>query len=133
MDNCVFCEIVKGNVPCYRVYEDKDFLAFLSIQPLNLGHTLVIPKQHHRWVWDVPSIGEYYSVVQRIAKATMIALNTEFIASAVIGEEVPHAHVWLVPRFENDGHGGAIIFSNVKEYSEEEMKNTAEKISKAIK
>ena len=126
--DCVFCQIAAGKIPCHKIYEDGDFLAFLDIRPLNPGHTLVIPKKHYRWVWDVPDIGKYYEVAGKIAKAIKRALKTDWVISLVLGEEVPHAHVWLVPRFENDGHGSGIDLKNVKEISEEEMKNAAKSI-----
>ena len=92
MDDCIFCKIIKGEAPSYKVYEDDDFFAFLSIVPLNPGHTLVIPKKHFRWVWDVPNIGEYYEAVGKIANAMRKAFNIEWVVSLVAGEEVPHAH-----------------------------------------
>ena len=130
--DCIFCKIVSGKIPCYKVYEDENFLAFLDIRPLNLGHTLVIPKKHFRWVWDVTNIGEYYTVVGKIAQAMKKALHTDLIVSLVVGEEVAHAHVWLVPRFSNDGHGGAIKLENIKQYSEREMQDVANKIKNEI-
>lgn len=132
MDDCIFCKIVKGYVPCHKVYEDKNFFAFLSIAPLNPGHTLVIPKKHFRWVWDIPNIDAYYKVVGKLANAIRKAFNTEWVVSLVVGESVPHAHVWLIPRFENDGHGGAIDLKNVKKLSDDEMKDAAEKIRGAL-
>ena len=132
MSDCIFCKIVAGEIPCYKVYEDDIFFAFLDVNPLNPGHTLVIPKKHYRWVWDLPNIDEYYKVVGEIANAIRKAFNTDWVVSLVVGEAVPHAHVWLVPRFENDGHGGIINFKNVKKLSEEEMKGVAEKIKKSI-
>lgn len=126
--DCVFCKIVAGKTPSYKIYEDNDFLAFLDIRPLNPGHTLIIPKKHYRWVWDVPNIGKYYEVVGKIANATRRAFDTDWVVSFVSGDEIPHAHVWLVPRFEGDGHGGSIDLKNFKEVSEEEMKNTVESI-----
>ncbi len=132
MDDCIFCKIINGDVPCHKVYEDDDFLAFLDINPLNPGHTLVIPKKHIEWVWDVPNIGEYYEVVGKLANAIRKAFSTDWVVSLVFGEAVPHAHVWLVPRLENDGHGGAIKLDNVKKLSEDEMKEAAEKIKKAL-
>lgn len=128
MEDCIFCKIVKGEAPCNKVYEDENVLAFLSIAPLNPGHTLVIPKEHYRWVWDIPNIGEFYEVVNKIANALRKAMNTEWIVSLVTGEEIPHAHVWLIPRLENDGHGGSINLRNVKEISKEEMEKIAFKI-----
>jgi len=126
--DCIFCKIVDGQIPAYKVYEDNLFLAFLDIRPLNPGHLLVIPKKHYRWVWDVPEIGKYYEVVGKIAQAIRKAMNTEQVISLVLGDEVPHAHVWLVPRFENDGHNSSIDLKNVKNIEEKEMKNIQEKI-----
>jgi len=130
--DCVFCKIAAGEIPSYKVYEDDDFLAFLDITPRNPGHILVIPKKHYRWVWDLENIGDYYAVVGRIANALRQALKTEWVVSAVFGEEVPHAHVWLVPRFAGDGHGGSLDLSNIKKISAEEMKEIAEKIKKYL-
>lgn len=130
--DCIFCKIVKGEIPSYKVYEDGDFFAFLDIRPLNPGHTLIIPKQHYRWVWDMPEIGKYYEVIKRVANAQKKAFNTDYIVSLIFGEEVDHAHVWLIPRFENDGHGGAIDLKNIKELSEDEMKEAAQKIKSKI-
>ncbi|MBU4502315.1 MAG: HIT family protein [Nanoarchaeota archaeon] len=133
MDDCIFCKITKGEVPSYKVYEDNDFMAFLSIVPLNPGHTLIIPKKHFRWVWDVDNIGEYYEVVGKVANALRKAFGIDLVVSLVVGEEVHHAHVWLIPRFENDGHGESLKTDNVKNLSEEEMKDAAEKIKEALK
>ena len=129
MRNCIFCKIIKKEIPCHKVYEDDNFLAFLDIRPLNKGHCIVIPKEHYRWVWDVPNIGMYYEAVGKVANALRKAFDTEWIVSLVFGEEVEHAHVWLVPRFENDGHGGSVDLNNRKKFSDEEMKETAQKIA----
>ena len=131
--DCVFCKIAKGEIPSYKVYEDEKFIAFLDIKPRNPGHTLVIPKQHFRWVWDVPYLGEYFQVVGKVANAIRRAMNTEWVVSLVLGEEVPHAHIWLVPRFKGDGHGSSIDLSNIKEISKKEMERIAEKIKGEIK
>ncbi|WP_407175035.1 HIT family protein [Bradyrhizobium sp. STM 3562] len=96
MTECVFCKIVRGEVPSTRVYEDEDYLAFLDIRPQSPGHTLVIPKRHVRWVWDVPNAGAYFEVVWKIARAMQKAFCPEIHAS-ILGEEVPHAHIWLYP------------------------------------
>ena len=97
MENCIFCKIVKGEVPANKVYEDANFLAFLDINPRSPGHTLVIPKQHYRWVWDVPNAGEYFEVTKKIAQAQQKAFGVEAVWCRVTGEEVPHAHIWLIP------------------------------------
>lgn len=98
MKDCIFCKIVRKEIPSTNVYEDEDFLAFLDIRPLSPGHTLIIPKEHYRWVWDVPNVGAYFEVVKKIALAQQRAFGTiEEIHSKVVGEEVAHAHVWLFP------------------------------------
>lgn len=97
MENCVFCKIVKGGIPCHKVYEDSDFLAFLDINPLSPGHTLIIPKTHYRWVWDVPNAGTYFEVAKKVALAQKKTFDTDFVLSKIIGEEVHHAHIWVYP------------------------------------
>ncbi len=99
-DNCIFCKIVKREIPSYKVYEDDRFLAFLDIRPLSPGHTLVIPKEHYRWVWDVPEAGTYFEVVKKIALAQKKAFDTDEVFSKIIGEEVHHAHIWVFPNPE---------------------------------
>lgn len=107
MENCIFCQIVEGKIPCYKVYEDKNFLAFLDILPYTEGHTLVIPKKHYRWIWDVPSdknvspnIGEYFTVCQKLARRMQKAFNNELVVTLTLGEAVPHAHIHLLPNAE---------------------------------
>ncbi len=102
-ENCIFCKIISGTIPSYKVYEDDKFLAFLDIHPRAPGHTQVIPKDHYRWVWDVPNVGEYFEVVRKIAKAQQKAFNTELIRSQIFGEEINHAHIWIWPNDESVG------------------------------
>ncbi len=104
MNNCVFCKIIKREIPSHIVYEDDDFLAFLDIHPQSPGHTQIIPKAHIRWVWDHPNIGRYYEVAKKIALAQRKAFDTDFILSKVVGDEVPHAHIWVFPNSEVTGN-----------------------------
>lgn len=103
MDICIFCKIVSGEIPSHKVYEDEQFLAFLDIHPQTSGHVQVIPKEHHRWVWDVPNPGKYFEVAQKIALAQRKAFGTEFVLSKIVGDEVPHAHIWVFPSNEAQG------------------------------
>lgn len=103
MKDCIFCKIVSGEIPSYKVYEDENFLAFLDIRPQSPGHVQVIPKEHYRWVWDVPNAGEYFEVVKKIAKAQMKAFQTDWILSKIVGDEVAHAHIWVFPNSEVSG------------------------------
>ncbi len=130
--DCIFCKIASGQAPAFKVYEDSKFIAFLDIRPLNPGHTLIIPKQHHRWVYDVPDFGQYWEIARMVGLATKKALNAEFISYLTIGTEVPHAHIWVIPRFKNDGHGGALNFQSIKDIKEDEMKQIAGAIQQQI-
>src|SRR4051812_701980 len=103
MQDCIFCKIVSGEIPAEKVYEDEDFIAFLDIHPQSPGHTQVIPKTHYRYVWDVPNAGAYFEIVQKIAKAQQKAFGTDWILSKIIGDEVPHAHIWIFPSNEATG------------------------------
>ena len=103
MEDCIFCKIVRGELPSYKVYEDEHFLAFLDIHPQTPGHTQIIPKQHYRWVWDVPNIGAFFEVAKKIALAERKAFGTEWILSRIIGDEVEHAHIWVFPSNEAQG------------------------------
>ena len=102
MDTCIFCKIIKKEIPAKIVYEDKDFLAFLDIKPMGPGHTQIIPKKHYRWVWDVPNVGEYFEVAKKIALAQKKAFNADLIRSQIYGEEISHAHIWIWPETVGD-------------------------------
>jgi len=95
--NCLFCQIARGEVPAQVIYEDDHYLAFLDIKPFCEGHTLVIPKKHFHWVWEIDDIGAYFEVVKKIANHFKKVFDTSFVPAVVWGMEVPHAHVHLMP------------------------------------
>ena len=128
--NCIFCKIIAGEIPSYKVYEDDQFFAFLDITPKNKGHTLLIPKKHYRWVWEIEE--EYSKAANKIANALKKAFDTELVVSFVIGEQVPHAHIHLVPRHKGDGHGTLIDLEKTVEVSKEEMKRIATRIHTSV-
>ena len=99
MQDCIFCKIVNGEIPSEKVYEDKDYAAFLDVNPQSPGHVQVIPKKHYRFVWDVPEsvFGAYAAVVFQLANALRGTFGTDMVFSRVMGDEVSHAHVWLFP------------------------------------
>ncbi|QDX40336.1 HIT family protein [Salarchaeum sp. JOR-1] len=110
MDDCIFCQIVDGDVPARVVYEDEDVLAFLDANPLAAGHTLVIPKSHHETLDEVPPepgaslFAAIHSLTPRIEDAVDAdGSNVGFNNGAAAGQEVPHVHAHIVPRFEGDG------------------------------
>jgi histidine triad (HIT) family protein len=95
----IFSKIVAGEIPCYKIAEDENFLAFLDIMPLAIGHTLVIPKKETDYIFDIQS-EEYVQLwmfAQKVAKAVGVAIPCKRVGVAVIGLEVPHAHIHLVP------------------------------------
>lgn len=97
MDDCIFCKIITREIPAHVVYEDSDFLAFLDNRPQSPGHVQIVPKKHYPWVWDVPSAGAYFEVAKKLALAQRKAFNTDWILSKIVGDEVPHAHIWVFP------------------------------------
>jgi len=128
MDDCIFCKIVRREIDSYPVYEDSDFLAFLDIFPVSRGHVQVIPKAHYRWVWDVPNIGRYFEVCRMIARAQQKAFGIELVQCFTYGEEVTHAHVWIIPQT-----GGELIHSAARvAFRTEEAPQLAEQIKKHL-
>ena len=110
MPDCIFCKIARKEIPAHIIYEDDNFVAFLDINPHTPGHVQVIPKKHCRWVWDVssdrnvqPNIASYFEVVQKVAFALRKAFKTDWVMSKVMGDDVPHAHVWVFPNKEVEG------------------------------
>ena len=95
----LFSRIVAGEIPCHRICEDEDHLAFLDIMPLVMGHVLVIPKREVDYIFDLsgPELAALWQFAQGVAKAVEKAVPCKRVGVAVIGLEVPHAHIHLVP------------------------------------
>ena len=128
----IFSKIISGDIPAYKVLENENFLAFLDIFPLAKGHVLVIPKKKTDYLFDIASDEylELWRFAQKVAKAMDKVIDCKRIGVAVIGLEVPHAHIHLVPL--NDVSD--INFERPKlSFSEEEMNEVAQNIRKAIK
>ncbi len=131
MESCIFCKIVRKEIPAEIVYEDDNFLAFLDINPQSPGHTQVIPKEHYRWVWDVPNAGEYFEIARKIALAQRKAFNTDWILSKIVGDEVPHAHIWVFPNSEVEGNKKDFS-ANAEKIRQSILKGTAPDKSGAV-
>jgi histidine triad (HIT) family protein len=108
MDNCIFCKIASGQISSKKVYEDDHYIAFLDINPLNPGHTLLIPKSHHRWVFDIPSQSDIWSLATKIGLDLKQKLKADYFMYLTAGMEVPHAHIHIIPRFQNDHLSGML-------------------------
>ncbi|MBR0453536.1 MAG: HIT family protein [Bacteroidales bacterium] len=127
----IFSRIIAGEIPCYKIAENERFFAFLDINPLQEGHTLVIPKQEQDYLFDYDdeTIADIMVFAKQIAKALKASIDCQRVAVAVLGLEVPHAHIHLVPiKTEKD-----MIFTNPKkQFSPEQMQAIAEKIRQTL-
>jgi len=110
LDECIFCKIVKGEIPCTKLYEDEQVLSFLDIMPASKGHALVIPKNHYATLLDMPheELKSVTETIQKVAAATMVALpgvegfNVLQSNNEVAGQVVPHVHFHIIPRHKDD-------------------------------
>lgn len=128
--DCIFCKIASGEAPAYKIYEDDEFVAFLDIFPVSRGHVQVIPKEHYRWVWDVPNVGKYFEIGRKIALAQKKVLHTDYVQAFVAGDDVPHAHVWIVP--VDQAAGGRIHKDGSYPFNKEEAPELARYLSEAL-
>jgi len=127
----IFTRIAAGEIPCYKVYEDDDFLAFLDINPLQEGHTLVIPKKEISYIFDIDDDlhSGLWNMAKKIGKAIEKVVPCQRIGITVIGLEVPHAHIHLIPlktMYDMDFRKPKLKFT------QEEFVKMAEKITAAI-
>ena len=110
-EGCIFCNIIRGAVPCFKVFEDDISLAFLDHRPLFPGHTLLIVKSHVETLFDLPDslMGALFTSVRRLSQAVMQGMQAEGAFVAInnrISQSVPHFHVHIVPRRKGDGLKG---------------------------
>ncbi len=110
MDDCIFCKIIGGEIPSFKVFEDEYVLAFLDIKPFTKGHTLIIPKQHAENVFDITedSLQKVIVVGKKMAAKIKAVLGADGIRLSqsngkVAGQEIMHFHLHVIPRYENDG------------------------------
>ncbi len=109
MEGCIFCKIVRGEIPCFKILEDDRVLSFADVNPINTGHTLIIPKRHAENIWEID--GEDLTAIHRaslkIARAMKISLNPDGIAilqlnGKSVNQVVMHYHLHLIPRKSTD-------------------------------
>ncbi len=133
--NCLFCKIIAGEIPAEKVYEDEKTFAFLDIKPVNPGHTLVIPKDHHVNMLETPeeTLCAMTATVKKVAMAIQAALNPDGINlgvnnGAAAGQVIFHAHMHVMPRRSDDGYG----LWHGKPYTEGQANEIATKIKNAL-
>src|SRR3989344_5083731 len=132
MDNCIFCKIVKGEIPSNKIYEDESVLAFLDIAPINRGHALVIPKKHFENIYDVPDevLTDVIKVSKKIAKAVKKAVGADGVNVSMnnepaAGQVVFHLYIHIIPRLITDGLKS---WKSRGDYKQGEPEQVAEKI-----
>lgn len=137
MNDCIFCKIVKGEIPSSKVYEDVDVLAFLDIAPVNIGHSLIISKKHFKNIYETPE--EILGSMMRAAKIISSAIKSETNADGInvtmnndpaAGQIVFHSHIHVIPRLASDGFG---LWKGRRPYNKGEKEEVAKKIIASIK
>ncbi len=132
MDNCIFCRIVKGEVPSYKVWEDEKHLAFLNIHPMKEGHVLVIPRKHFSYLFDMPDPD--YAQLMSAVKAVSHLIKESFkpesdkVGMIVYGLDVDHVHVHLAPLDER----GELSLANSKPASDEQLRGVLHKFRRNL-
>ena len=136
MSDCLFCKIISGDIPSEKIYEDEGHVAFMDIQPVNPGHTLIIPKKHYDCLAEMPeeAMDGIFRAATRVAKASMEAtaapgFNIIVNNGAAAGQVIFHTHVHAIPRFEDDGHRNW----GKKDVPEDKTKALADEIRRIIK
>jgi histidine triad (HIT) family protein len=127
----IFSRIISGEIPCYKIAEDNNYIAFLDINPLAKGHTLVVPKKEINYIFDIENdlLAGMMVFAKRVARAIDKAVPCKRVGVAVLGLEVPHAHIHLIPI----NNLADINFGKPKlKFTPEEFKDTAEKIKAAL-
>jgi len=128
----IFTRIIDGEIPCYKVAEDDRFIAFLDVRPLKPGHTLVVPKKEVDYIFDLDeeTLADMMVFARRVALAMKEVIDCRRIGVAVLGLEVPHAHVHLVPLTRETD----LLFTNPRvSVTEEENRRLAKAISDHVK
>lgn len=139
MTNCIFCKIIAGEIPSVKIYEDEHVFAFMDIMPLSKGHTLLIPKTHREFVYDLApeEAANLFSVAPKIAKAIKETFQPEGMNllnnnGAKAGQSVFHFHLHFIPRYgESDGFGAKWI-TKEKEFTSERILELAESVKEKL-
>lgn len=129
MNDTVFGKIIRGEIPATKVYEDDQFLAFLDISPVAKGHTLLIPKEQYMWIHDTPDdlVAAIFVKAKELINAMRAGLPCDYVQLGVVGNEVPHFHIHLIPRMFSEE-----VYQTTRPHTpyenSEEMNAFAEKI-----
>jgi histidine triad (HIT) family protein len=100
MEDCIFCKIISGQIPAEKVYEDDATIAFLDIHPKGPGHTLLVTKEHYQWFVDLPDdlSDKLFRTAKKLSKKLKEDHNADYIRLSIVGRDVPHVHIHLIPQ-----------------------------------
>ncbi len=132
---CLFCNIINGKIPSYKVYEDNSFIAILDINPANAGHLMLIPKKHMTSIMEMPDVelAKFFSVARGLSLALLEygakGINFLYGMGEAAGQRTPHAFMHVIPRYENDKVN---LVWEPQKFSEEDFKNQQQKIYQII-
>jgi histidine triad (HIT) family protein len=126
MEDCIFCKIIKNELPSDKIYEDANFLAFLTIEPVSEGHILIVPKKHIVWMQDADeeTVAEIFKIAKKLMGTLKNVTKADYVQLGISGEEIPHFHIHLFSRYYNDG----LLRFPHKKYKEGEKYAMAQKI-----
>jgi histidine triad (HIT) family protein len=134
--NCIFCKIIKKEIPAEIIYENADFISFVDINPNNFGHCLLLPKAHFKNIYDLSDdiLKKFGKEIQKLSVAIKMGteadgINAHMNNESAAGQVVPHAHIHIIPRFLNDG---LKHFQQKKYESSEQIKEIGTKIRSAL-
>lgn len=132
MNDSIFGKIIRGEIPATKVYEDEKCLAFMDINPVTKGHILLIPKEHYTWMHEAPDelVSYLFIKTKELMQAMISGIPCDFVQIGVVGNEVPHFHIHLIPRMLTDDIKHT--FSHQSYAGQEEMGLFAEKIKVAV-
>lgn len=130
MSDTIFSKIIRREIPATIVYEDDESIAFMDIAPVSKGHLLLIPKDHYQWMQEVPDelLGRLFVKTKKLMLAMKAGLSCDYVQISVVGKDVPHFHIHLMPRFYDDNLHGWRTGS----YDDGEMETFANKIKAEI-
>ena len=129
--DCIFCKIIAGSIPSRKVYEDDAYLGFLDVEAKTKGDSLLIPKEHHQWTYDVPDIGGFWEAARTLSRTLMRSLGAGWVNYFTYGH-IPHAHIHILPRYGDihEPKNNTIIPEPIQ-LSSDEMDAIAETVRKS--
>ena len=137
MRDCIFCKVIKGEIPCDKIFENDFVLAFLDIKPASPGHALIIPKKHYNTILDMPEkeLCETIKVIQKIAKAVLKVVGTKAFNLVVntgkdAGQLIDHVHFHIIPRLKDDKRK---FYLDPIPYKKGQKEEIMDKIKKVLK